>query len=976
MEKKKQNIIKIPVWRIALTIIVIAFFTGIFKVKGSSIYSILTNKINDTKAIRIVGEEAGNDDVKIVSAKIIDVKDGTPVWDDNDTEPGNDSSDSNKRIRTFDNLVYNIGYTMEVANDNYISYKEAKVYLEVTIEYPSSLVKFDLASMSWLQDANIKEDGGRQTLTGYRYAQIGNAEVAVPGAGTLPITLIATGLDEGNLINPEFKVYALSNKEDIKTLTYDPIYVTCTYGLDAIVYEVGEPVVPRTTTHLTTYTSLDNESFTGAAGYFQLYLTYKNKNDARGIKGIKPIKENDTVQITVSLEGKFTNQDGNLYDNDGTYFINFAKSNVPEATINYELADGKMIITYKSNAVQNGISHATFNDVVFTVEIDAAIKAPSAVINGWKNATITTLNSNTGIKIDDFKLNNNIFEQTVTTNDNFSENCTIYPIGGIAKETYIFSEQLNTDNTLGFLNSQMPFLGENKIVKGNKFITRNSFYAIMPPEHISKLTNQKTEICIAKFDGNLKPGSIEEIIDLNTRLNEGYSLYTSAYGYSSRTVKNATPEVWYVATKNNQNWTSDQELTQSVLLEEIKSSTSNYYLTKDESKKIVAVLFMYKNIEPDIQHLSAGEVRLYGEVYIPLSTDSSEKNKAYQVNTEWYCSSKTVSSIDDISTDDMNYFIMNKKYKTYAIGRNNQASGYTNNSYNFLYEKTAYDQNGIVTGGHTNGYQSGNTIYVVGADQKIEKHIAQVDNSGNELRTFDLANTNKIDFKIQPSVFYPEGIEQISDNKTFVILTDVIPKNSTFIDSIVQGGTYQMTDVDRNIGNLTGGNQLLKSSATVTDYSTAVSNLTNGQYAINDDTIYIKLEVTPGEKIEPIYYSVTVPNDVEFASYVTTTNINCPIGNGGTTIYTAEGESPTSASVGFTTISMKDIRLNKKVNKIYVEQNEKFEYEIALTNISQYSYNDATLLDILPYDGDLRGTKFSGTYEAKEFKLSGVTNLS
>ena len=60
-------------------------------------------------------EQLPDNGAKISSAQIIQTKTGTGPWDEND-EPGNDSSEENDIVRSFDQVTWTIENTMTITD--------------------------------------------------------------------------------------------------------------------------------------------------------------------------------------------------------------------------------------------------------------------------------------------------------------------------------------------------------------------------------------------------------------------------------------------------------------------------------------------------------------------------------------------------------------------------------------------------------------------------------------------------------------------------------------------------------------------------------------------------------------------------------------------------------------------------------------------------------------------------------------------
>lgn len=198
----------------------------------------------------ILGEEA-----KISSAQIIERKTGIGPFDEND-EAGNDSSESNNIVRSFDKITWTVECTMVLKDSSdQKSYRGGVV--EVKAELPntcSNVVKWDLTSMAWAQNATVSKDGRIFTA---KY-QMKTSEVTVPGKQTLGFSLDVLNAQHGLEISPKFTVGLLgnSNDEKYKIENVDAVYVSAAPKYNIVLQnnkalqnnvevDLGEGEVPR-----------------------------------------------------------------------------------------------------------------------------------------------------------------------------------------------------------------------------------------------------------------------------------------------------------------------------------------------------------------------------------------------------------------------------------------------------------------------------------------------------------------------------------------------------------------------------------------------------------------------------------------------------------------------------------------------------------------------------------------------------------
>src|SRR5690625_5184792 len=116
-------------------------------------FFITFNKVNAV-------EELPDNGAKISSSQIIQTKTGTGPFDEND-EPGNDSSEDNNIVRSFDQVTWTIENTMVLNNGDSAGYTGGKIYFEAILPdvFNSETAKWDLESMAWIENSNLSDDG-------------------------------------------------------------------------------------------------------------------------------------------------------------------------------------------------------------------------------------------------------------------------------------------------------------------------------------------------------------------------------------------------------------------------------------------------------------------------------------------------------------------------------------------------------------------------------------------------------------------------------------------------------------------------------------------------------------------------------------------------------------------------------------------------------------------------------------------------
>ena len=144
---------------------------------------------------------------------------GTGPFDDND-EPGNDSSESNNIVRSFDTVTWNLeaitalnrtGHGSEDVN-TYSQFRGGVIYVEAKLpEENAGLMKWSLDDMAWAGDTGVLSDDGL-TFTG-QY-EMSDEIITVPGKQTFTLVLKVEGAGNGTKLTPTFKLWMQGNETD------------------------------------------------------------------------------------------------------------------------------------------------------------------------------------------------------------------------------------------------------------------------------------------------------------------------------------------------------------------------------------------------------------------------------------------------------------------------------------------------------------------------------------------------------------------------------------------------------------------------------------------------------------------------------------------------------------------------------------------------------------------------------------------
>ena len=184
-------------------------------------------------------------------------------------------------------------------------------------------------------------------------------------------------------------------------------------------------------------------------------------------------------------------------------------------------------------------------------------------------------------------------------------------------------------------------------------------------------------------------------------------------------------------------------------------------------------------------------------------------------------------------------------------------------------------------------------------------------------------NDNIVKYKVEPSIY------QDNDNKAeikdiTVTITDTLPKGLTYIPGSSNYGEPEITNNDN-------GTTILK---------------WNKYNCISDGYI------------EPLYFSASIdentPNGTQYTNTAVISADEDKIGNTVLKLRTS------TSTIQVTNLSSH--RLYKTIDTPVIEKNGEIHFTVSYKNNTDEIIKDFQMLDILPYNGDSRGTNYTGEY--------------
>ena len=865
-------------------------------------------------------DELPDNGAKITSAQIIQTKTGTGPFDEND-EPGNDSSEDNNIVRSFDQVTWTIENTMAVKGNNATSYTGGKIYVEATVkgsEFTSETFKWDKDSMKWMENATISSDG--LTITGCY--TLTSTDVTVPGKQNLVLVAKVLGATNGTKLQPTIKTWLNGNTEEDKvTLVPDTVTVSAAPSYNVKLIRNGS-CANRTTL------KVGNQDVTGRVyGYAVVFQLY-NSSISKGLKGIEYPTGKISVDLDMSLSKKKANssQITDITDTVTPLLYNY----ILAATGTKGLIDGKNLYTGSSSFTYNGNSSfpqgkassdrtacvydsgtpkLTQNGSKLTLEIEGYKfdgtfpkynyaydrAAPSiaytenigcfasiyfqVIVPDWDEYDSTTDYY--------FKVTDNNFQatsmsgkkvenQAVTSDDSASTQYIKTKPGSYTSLVYIYNRNQNTAS--GFLHSRWN-RGDGKAVKGKSlFLTCNPNQGDTNDEE----NYPRTINSLFKFDGDC----FEPVVLSNGRK------------FTSSNSANMTYKMWYVTKKDGTNWTSQTEMNTTDI-----DGVDFYENLEDIPSNKLCVGVYYE---------SQGGVFKNRDEYIFLPVVV----KSTAIIGQTYSATQKVTYYT-YEIDRTKYTVANEEARTPSYYPTDYVYRTNRN-----YVKTEYNDDGTqVSGTHAGGTYYGNTVLVIGASQRIQ--IAAVNDQGSAKTNYDLAkNEYNVRYKLTPILTSSSSDAKIEDVAVQVIAN--LPKDMSYVPNSSSYGEPEIT-------NNSDGTTTLKWNISGCTVNASIEN------------IYFEAHMNEESSNGKQY-------DVSATIYADPSKVGVDS--------VANRTSTTSVQV----INLASHRLYKTVETPVVEKNGEIHYKLLYKNNTDTSIPNFQLLDILPYNGDLRGTEFNGTY--------------
>lgn len=908
---------KKAIW-IGLTLIIISVF---------SIFIYATN-----------GDWLPNNGAIITSAAIVSRNTGTAPFDDNN-EPGNDSGAENNIVRSFDQITWTLENTMAINNTGDQYYTGGTIYFEASVPANlSDIVKWNTDSMNWIEDLEISDDA--TTITG-SYT-MPTEDSTVPGKQTLVFVLDVLGAKNGTQIQPTFKTWLNGNSASQRVTTIDSDIITVS-AAPAYNIEVTKNPLNRDT-YMEDPNNPGTELYGKVFGYGIVLSLNNTSSEDKGLKGTEYPTGDITFDLDLGLSrygssneddnGDLTDivcpllyqycvdgEEDNLAYNDGREFFSFyggSNYNYPYANRDYYTESDELDISnsvYKSgkySIVQDGdCLHVTLKDYAF---------------DGYFPKVYSYMELEDDIQYPDGRGNFSVLPlQIFIPMSEETEKDGLYYVE-------VMAENLNATSISGIQTTEQTIKEDDESIYEFMFYQRGDFSVIH--QILDKDTEDYLHSSWQNGDGVAYPGqsirlqtdlvqsqnnspTYDRVEDQNILFKFDAECYEpeedgEPWTYFGGDGEEFKFNVYYAAKKNGENWSSEQEQNEAVI-EDLKYYRSLEELYSDGNNYCVGVLLeSYTGWEANFPDQSWNNDTI---VNIPVRVkETAEVGKTYSFTTDY----RTYNVDLDRSVDS----VMAEGFDGYSIDKMVDVKWGD-------YIKTEYDSYGqIIEGTHDNIYL-GNTLLIVDAKSSITIGVVP-DENGNEKLNYDYGkNEYDVNYVLTPSITpYPS----IKDEKETTI--------------------YVEADLDYRASYVPG-------SCNYGDPTVITTN----EYG---DTVLIweVNDVIVGKVIEPLTFTAHMSEEIENGEQLSAF----------AAIFAPEVDMRDKwlreDSVTVEIINLASHRLYKTTDTPVIEQNGEIHYTVSYKNNTDNEIPDFQLLDILPYNGDLRGSNFTGTYKLDRIEVT------
>ena len=884
--------------------------------------------------------------------------DGTPGFD-SDNNPGNDSEKSNKIVRSFDYVNYDLEYVTAITDKTKVV-NEAYVGVEFSLDKDPSKAVFNKDSFAWCENpvtTYYYEDGTnstkwdqkktvvKQVLTGRRKITNNADTNAIPGIGTLSFGVYVKGDINGAVIQPEFKCWIEGN-DKAKTTQSEPVTVSAEprYNLRLVrntSSQNSDPLVYVSPDRTTLSTEDKDGYLMGRMESYNVQMELLNESADKGLKGV----ELPSGRITFDLKAteKIDNKDVTGQEGYVPFLWDYNVANSSSKGVggkSFDLIGDSRI--YLNTALPYGMSkHYS--------------RSKNSTWDSGEYSIIDKGNGNMSVSLDNYSFDlDQFYFPTYTAwadqrySPNISKNQNIFSIGYMQVFCQFPREVDTTTNLKMFMeasNFKATSAGGRTVnaeVRTTDNITSNVI-TLYPRGSFTSFQLYNNCSSWAAPDGTASAGEL--LTSGKRQYSTGYIYYQGdvlltnwnflykfddtvfeptgedidvGHNYTSVNVKAETSTCLYAAKPDKTGWKSDEEQTKAE--EEDLIYFKSYKELKDAGYTCVGFL----------EEVRKGK---YSEIYLRFGLKVRDDAKPGSVGMTTHCT-KGWTGKDKVGSWTEHLYKDNQNI--YGTGGGSTANGkiYRNPNYSVhsKYTKAVYEDGSIIKG-HTNGHVAGQSLLITG--DKTQISIAPAEGKS----FYDVDNGERtVTYKMTPSLKITSANSSTTDTEQVdnVYITATLPK-----------------DLHYNIGTASKEPDSVKENA---DGTTTI------KWTLKSQKV--------GGAVDPITFDCKIgaagtKNDVENNQQI---DVQAKISSDqDKRKYTTEFGNLSKTTI--TIIKLATSSIAKTVDKELNEVGAPFKFTLNMGNTSEIDVKQARLYDVMPFSGDERGSNYHGKYRITSVTL-------
>lgn len=868
--------------------------------------------------------------------------DGTVKW-----KSGNDESENDKIVRSFDKIKYNLDANLAIIEGSTTSSSLKGGTICIKAEFSDqtleNMVKWDMSSMSWATTSTLSDNG----LVFEASYEMSKDTINVPAIKNFELSLNTLGISNGKEITPKITMWIKDND----TSLYKTIETETTYASAEPRYNIK--LTRNTDFAKRVQVDYGNGNTSGRMYGYGFILQLYNNDASYGLKGIELPKGNISFDINLQMlrKSKTTLNVEDITDDADIVLWNYKvnrntkSGTIPGRTMYFD----SVASNYSFKCLPYGMA---FNSDRKWVVFDSG--------NIEMNQNGNTLNVNVKNYKFDYKFPKYNYNQTIGTDAIYGEDLGIGCFSAGYFQIFVPDKDITSQedysyyfNLIDTNFSATSLSNVSTSVQKNtsddkyqiKYLSRNLSYnhcfrlysatsnsALYSGQMIgdAKITRQTPFLAIPCIVLNLNNDSDDRLYSIDKLIKfdgDGFepTKINGTYYSVSEDANTMSFTQWFVTKKDGTNWVSETERNETQIEDLVMYK--NY---EDIPEGAICIGEYFESTDGYIQTPQKA-ASLYIELGLQLKSTAKIGRTYGMVQTSRYWH-------EDLDRTIYSQSIV-KGYDSYPTAIFEKL--------NDNYLKTEYDDVGnIVNGTHTNGYVGGQTILAVAGEQNVT--IDAIDSSNNSKNKYDFSKGEyKIKYKISPSVTTDSTIEEPAKGVNEKVRV-TLPKGLSYVSDSTNSTYLNTQKIETNEDETT----------TIEFYLYNIS--------VNDalEDIYFEAAIDPETINETVYDVKAIISEIPSTSTDAEGNITNIYKIGNCLVDTR------TAINSVNIVNLASYSLYKTTDTEIVEKNGEIHYKIIYRNNTENDLNDFAILDIMPYNGDSIGTSFKGTFEIEKVKVS------